>query len=322
MFSLRTHAVIFFAIFAAIVALAVAGNVAQSYGVPRPPPPFLLLLQIVFLVLTLALGLSFIPLMVKFVLQGQIWAGNQDRPFIKTMIDHQNSIIWLIWGIIFAGLVVAVPAAIKGGLFSDAASGGAPADASADGPWLGTLVARPGMIIAGMTDQSTLKTQRVSNSYTGQSTIAGGGGTFEFEVAGTGFKFEGCRYYFISTYTHDPERIEAISIGTSRAKLSRTDVDKENAQLRARLAAGGWLAGHEEYRSDEDRRLHGGHTQGEDGWLWLKNDTTLHIMNRRMDDPLAGEDPATAGEWIQYVDLREKKNEPNMERYVFAPSSK
>ena len=49
MFSLRTHAVIFFAIFAAIVALAVAGNVAQSYGVPRPPPPFLLLLQIVFL---------------------------------------------------------------------------------------------------------------------------------------------------------------------------------------------------------------------------------------------------------------------------------
>ena len=119
MFSLRTHAIISFAIFAAIIIIAVAGNIAEANGVPRPPPPLQMVLKIVFLSLTLALGLSFIPLMVKFVLQGQVWLGNHDRSFIKTMIEHETSIIWVIWGLILAGLVVAVPAAIKDGFLSD-----------------------------------------------------------------------------------------------------------------------------------------------------------------------------------------------------------
>jgi len=323
MFSLRTHAIIFFAIFATIILIAAAGNLAEAYGVPRPPPPFLTLLKIVFLGLTLALGLSFIPLMVKFVLQGHVWLGNADRPLIKTMIGNEATIIWVIWGLISAGLVVAVPAAIKDGFLSDDAITLQAPEAIVDGPALGALVARPGMRVDDITAQSSLKLQRASNpDVQGSSTIAGGGGIFEFEVAGTGFKFEGCRYYFMSTYTHDPQRIEAISIGTSRAKLARADIDKANAELRARLAADGWLTGREEYRSDEDRRLHGGAMHGKEGWLWLKNDTTLRIMNRRMDDPVAGEDPAIAGEWIQYVDLWEKKSYPGIERYVFAPPSK
>ena len=34
-----------------------------------------------------------------------------------------------------------------------------------------------------------------------------------------------------------------------------------------------------------------------------------------------GEDKAPAGEWIQCVDLWEKKGDPHIERYVFAPPS-
>ena len=37
MFSLRTHALIFFAIFATIIVIAAAGNIAEAYGAPRPP---------------------------------------------------------------------------------------------------------------------------------------------------------------------------------------------------------------------------------------------------------------------------------------------
>ncbi len=322
MFSLRAHAIIFFAIFAAIIVVAVAGNIAEAYGVSRPPPALQTALQIVFLGLTLALGLSFIPLMVKFVLQGQVWAGNQDRPFIKTMIEHQTTIIWVIWGLIVAGLVVAIPAAIKDGFLSDNTTAAAPSEAVVEGPSLGTLVARPGMTVDEVSAQSTLKLQRQPNqTVPGQSAIAGGG-IFEYEVAGTGFKFENCRYYFMSTYTHDPARIESISIGTSRGKLSRADLERANAALRAQLTAGGWLTGREEYRTEEDRQLHGGASRGEEGQLWLKSDIALHLMARRMDDAAPGEDSATAGEWIQYVDLWEKRDYPGIERYVFAPPAK
>jgi hypothetical protein len=239
------------------------------------------------------------------------------------MIRHETTIIWVIWGLILAGLAIAVPAAIKDGFLNGGTSSAPVTDTSVDGPSLGTLVARPGMAVGEMIAQSTLKPQRASNPYVaGGSTIAGGGGVFEFEIAGTGFKFEGCRYYFMSTYSKDPERIESISIGTSRAKLSRAALETANADLRSRLAAGGWLTGHEEYRTEEDIRLHGGETRGAEGALWLKNDTTLHIMTHRMDDSVAGEDPVTAGEWIQYIDLWEKKNYPGIERFVFAPPSK
>src|SRR5262249_17601431 len=111
-------------------------------------------------------------------------------------------------------------------------------------------------------------------------------------------------------------------IGTSHAKLARAALDKANAELQARLAADGWLTGHEEYRTEEDRQLHGGKTRGESGWLWLKGETALHIMSRRMDDPKPGEGAAIAGEWIQYVDLWERKDYPSIERFVFAPPAK
>ena len=39
-----------------------------------------------------------------------------------------------------------------------------------------------------------------------------------------------------------------------------------------------------------------------------------------MDDPVAGEDAGTAGQWIQYIDLRLRKDYPWIERYVFAPA--
>ena len=38
-----------------------------------------------------------------------------------------------------------------------------------------------------------------------------------------------------------------------------------------------------------------------------------------MDDEKPGEDRATAGEWIQYIDLWPVKEYPYIERFVFQP---
>ncbi|HEY1654992.1 MAG TPA: hypothetical protein VGF86_07775 [Candidatus Tumulicola sp.] len=53
------------------------------------------------------------------------------------------------------------------------------------------------------------------------------------------------------------------------------------------------------------------------GRLWLKNDIVLDIERNRVDEPVAGENPATAGRWIQYVDLQKRNDYPWIERYAF-----
>ena len=151
----------------------------------------------------------------------------------------------------------------------------------------------------------------------GQSQYAGGA-IFDYHVAGSAIEFHRRRYYFVTTYTKDPSRIEAINVGTSPSKYSRVELEAANAALRARFRKDGWLTGHEVYRTEEDRQLHGGKTRGEAGALWLKNGIVLDIETRRLDDPKPGEDPATGGEWIQYVELRTRVDFPLIERYVFA----
>jgi hypothetical protein len=146
-----------------------------------------------------------------------------------------------------------------------------------------------------------------------------GGAIFDFEIAGTGFVVPNCRYYFVSSYTHDPQRVEAINVGTSPHKVSKAEVEQANAAIRARLKAEGWLTGHEEYRDEEDQILHEGKTRGPEGTTWLKDHVVLDIANRRMDDEVPGEDKATAGEWIQYRDVWPRKDYPGIERLVFAP---
>jgi len=185
-------------------------------------------------------------------------------------------------------------------------------DPFANTPIQGTVVAAPGMTVDEIVKQSTLKLDR------GVTTIAGGA-LFDYRIPNTAIDFPRCRYYFMSTYTRDPSHVESINIGTSPSKLTRAQLEAADADLRARLKADGWLTGHEVYRDEQDQQLHGGKTRGEEGRLWEKNDVVLDIERRRLDDPAPNEDPATAGDWIQYIDLRLHKEYPWIERYVFAP---
>jgi len=60
---------------------------------------------------------SAVPLMVLIVLGFQVRIGNTGVPVIRTLIAHQRTIVFVLWGLMAAGLLIAIPAAILGGAF-------------------------------------------------------------------------------------------------------------------------------------------------------------------------------------------------------------
>jgi hypothetical protein len=90
-----------------------------------------------------------------------------------------------------------------------------------------------------------------------------------------------------------------------------------DVELRARLVDDGWLAGHEVYRTEDDRALHGGAERGPEGDMWLKDGVVLDIERKRMDDAVAGE-AEHAGEFIQVISLWSQADYPFIERFESA----
>lgn len=115
--TLRTHAIICGALFAALIGIAILGNVLEGAGMAPLSGASRYVALILFFGLFIAFGLSAIPVMVMLVLRAQVKAGNQDVPAIAAVIRRQNVIIWTLWGLIIAGLCVAIPAMIVGGAF-------------------------------------------------------------------------------------------------------------------------------------------------------------------------------------------------------------
>lgn len=315
MFSLKTHAIISGAFFAALILFAILGNVVTG-GRPLKDPALMLGAKVLIFGLFLAFGFSLIPLMLKIFLAAQVKIGNGEVGIIKTLASHQTAAVWIIWGLFIAGMAVAIPAAINDDFFGpDAAKS---FRALFRGGSKGVLVAQPNMTPEEISQQSTLVLNQLKNP-SGPGVPIADGVVFDFQIPGSAITFKGCRYYFMSFFSDDPTHIEGMSIGTSPDKMSIAEIDAADADLRAQLKADGWLTGHEVYKTEEDQQLHGGKTRGPDGYLWLKGNTVLHILRRRMDDPVPGEDAATAGEWIQYVDLWARQTYSGIERYEFAP---
>jgi len=316
MFSLRNHVLISVGLFAAIFLVPLALRGLQSTGTFGSASFFEMAVKVSIFVVFLAFGYSMLPLMLKIFLAGQRTIGNARLGPIKWIDAHQGAVIVGAWLIISLGLVIAIPAAIDDEFFGAGTQRGA--NALLRGKSQGLLVAKPGMEVGEMFRVSTLK---INDGGMNRRDLPGysAGAVFDFQAAGTGMILQNCQYYFISTYTHDVHHIEAINIGTSPDKLTRAALEAADATLRVRLATNGWLTGHEEYRTEKDRQLHGGKSRGEEGSIWLKDGTVLHIESRRMDDSKPDEDVATAGEWIQYIELWERSNFSGIERFAFAP---
>jgi hypothetical protein len=304
MFSLKAHAIITGGLFAAIIAMAMIGGVLHDQGYLPDSSATQLAARIIFFGLFLAFAYSTIPLGLKLFLAGQTVVGNADVGIIRAVAAHQTGVVIGAWLFISLGLAIAIPAALRDGFFGY--TPGPPVLGASQG----TLVAQPGMTVDEMKRQSSLKIKGSADS------VFADGGVFDFTVGDTGLIIAGCRYYFITTSSKDRDHIDMMSIGTSIRKVPRPELEAANAGLRARLAGGGWLAGHEVYRTEQDRTLHGGAARGRAGAVWLKGDTVLHILTRRMDDAKLG-DPPDAGEWIQFVDLAQRARWSGIERYVF-----
>lgn len=306
MFSLKAHAIITGGLLAAIIAMAAIGGVLHDSGLLADNSANQLAAKVIFFGLFLAFAFSTIPLMLKVFIAGQTAIGNGNLAIIRAVAAHQTGIVIGFWLFCTLGLALAIPAAIQDGFFG-------PPAAAALGPTEGTLVVKPGMAVADMHRLSTLKIKGSPDS------VFAAGGVFDFTIADTGTTFPGCRYYFITTFSKDRQHIQMMSIGTSHSKMPKLALEAENAAMRARLASDGWLAGHEVYRTEQDRTLHGGAVRGPSGAVWLKGDTVLHILSRRMDDAQRGEAP-DAGEWIQFIDLGQRDHWSGIERYVFEPA--
>jgi hypothetical protein len=312
MLSLRAHAIICGSLFAALLMLLPVGAALQSSGLIKNPAAYKYPAMMLAGGLVLAFAFSAVPVMVKLVLGFQRAVGNQNVPAIRTVLTLENLTIWVIWGLMAAGLLIAVPAAIADGAF-----GSQPRrelEGLAIGTSRGMLVARPGMTVDEMVHGSSLQL----NAPTGAPVISGGA-VFDFRIPGSKITFPGCRYYFVSTFTHDRNRIQGMSIGTSHQKLTRAERDAADAELRSRLAADGWLTGHEVYRDEEDRQLHGGLAQGPEGRVWLKDGTVLTIESSQVDEVATGQDPETALVWIQAVSLWSADDYSGFDRFAFAP---
>ena len=315
MFSLRVHLIICGALFATIVLFAVAGSALETSGARSNPAAFRIPALVVFIGLVIAFAFSAVPAMIKLVLGFQAKLGNQNVAPVRAAIANQNRIVWIMWALMAAGAAIALPAAFVGGAFGDDISGWAAS--SFAGKSQGVLVAAPGMSLDELVRASTLKLGlegRKPPIY-----VVAAEAVFDFQVPGSSFRFEHCRYYFMSTFTHDRQRVQGMSIGTSPRKVTRAGLDAADAAVRQHLVEDGWLAGHEVYRTPQDQQLHGGATKGPAGRTWLKNEVVLNIQGRRMDDVVVGQDSATSGEWIQFIELWGRTDYPGIERLVFEP---
>jgi hypothetical protein len=117
MFSLKIHAIITSGLFAAIVVLAVLGNVLHDAGYLADSSATQMAARIIFFSLFLAFGFSCIPLMVKLVVAGQVSIGNGDVGLVRLVAAHQTGVIVTLWVLIALGLLIAIPAAIVNGFF-------------------------------------------------------------------------------------------------------------------------------------------------------------------------------------------------------------
>jgi hypothetical protein len=312
--STRTFAILCGGSFALMLIIGWGGSILQASGVIHDAGTLRIPILALMIALVAVFAITAIPLMVGAVLGFQRTIGNENVPVICPALAGWNVIIYALWGLMAAGTAVAIPAAISSGAFNTAGESAAPSEPLGESQ--GILVAAPGMTFAEMARQSSLKIDIASRAPI--TSAIGAGGVFDYRIPGSRLLLRNCRYYFVSPYTHAPDRIEAVNVGLSPHTMSRGQVEQANAGLRAKLAADGWLTGHEEYRTEEDRTLHGGATRGPEGSIWLKNDMVLSIGTRRMDDPVAGEDAKIAGKWIQFIDLWQRADYPSIDRYAFA----
>ena len=170
----------------------------------------------------------------------------------------------------------------------------------------GTLVANMGMTLEEVKGRSTLKLAPTVHYPTGEEMTAGGA-RFDFEVAGTKIRFEGCRYYWLMTHQHGDLKLETVNIGASPDKLNVNKLAAAYDRVAQQLREDGWLQGHLHLETPAQfvppKKRPWGNL-----FVWAKGDTVMMLRDKRMDDEKPGEEES-AGEYIMYVELHPRYDE-------------
>jgi hypothetical protein len=89
-------------------------------GVIRAPATLRVPMLIVMGLLVLGLAFSAVPVMVMLVLGVQKQIGNDNVALVAAALRRQRTIIYVLWTLLALGSLIAIPAAILDGAFSDA----------------------------------------------------------------------------------------------------------------------------------------------------------------------------------------------------------
>ena len=288
--------------FAAIILLSAAGHVLASRAPGQAPDalkPIAPYLGGVFFLLFLVLGFSLVPLVLRAFIVMQTSIGNADLWIVRGLRDHERGITYGVWGMFTLGTLIAFPVMVKDLLGKDLLTSLAGRRVSQ-----GALALDIGMPLADVRKQSSLKLVAESRGgLTSQGRLIAEV-VFNFQIAGSGLRFEGCRYYWIHTDGKDDSRISEVSVGISPQKMTRAELVEAHKRVQQRLRDDGWQSGAIHYRTPEEQQLHGGATSTGRGYYWARDGTVLQLQGKRVDEERRGEDPATAGEWIQVIEMR------------------
>lgn len=320
MLSTKTYVVVLVAAIAALVLLGVVAAILQRTTAFREGVALETPVKIFVFGVFLALGFSAMPLMLRVFLAGQRRLGNESHALVRFLGEHETLVILGFWTICLVGIAIAMPVAIKDGFF-----GRGPAvwlETLFVGRSRGVLVANVGMTIDEVRRRSTLAVPAASPERLTGSTNLIAEVVFDLDIADTGTRFEGCRYYFISSRPRGDTHVRSMNVGVSPRARSREELNDELRRTQERLRADGWSMGRFVYRTEEQQRLHGGKTSAGEGMFWLKGDALLSLEPKRVDDAQRDEDPATAGRWMLAISVGERSTSSTYESLEFTPPAR
>jgi hypothetical protein len=284
---------------AAILLLGVAGRILGLSRTPERRATSAPWMAGAVLLLFLVLGGSLLPLMLRAFLVMQAGIGNSELWIVRALREHETGVVYAVWSMFALGTLIALPVMAKDMLGKDML-----AVFSGPGKSKGTLVIDVGMPLSDVRAQSTLKLVEESRGGLTPTGRVIARVTFDLQIAGSALRFEQCRYYWIHTDGSEGARVQDVNVGISPRKMSRAALGEAHADVQQRLREDDWLAGAIHYRTPEEQQLHGGATSSGQGFYWARGGTVLQLSGKRVDEVRAGEDPETAGEWIQILELR------------------
>jgi hypothetical protein len=291
--------------FAGIFVAAIGAHLLIGAGLPEATVQIVLKVVIILLFCIFSFALIGLMIHVFIVLQGGI--GNANVGMVRFMRENERRVTLGAWIFLGVGTAIAIPAALwdMGVQFKPALKS------------QGVLVADIGMTLDEVRHQSSLKLAApFVVKATGESYCVGEA-VFDYQLGNSGIRFPRSRYYWMITGKTGNPQLEALNVGITPEKLSRTEFNEYKRHVQQQLKDDGWVPGHFVWHSPEDMQLRSGATSSGDGRYWKRGDTLVILEEKRMDDERPGEDPKTAGQYILYLDLRRLNSEPQL---VFDPS--